>query len=70
MTPRPLREAAGHLHDRIFEPHTIARTEPHRNLRAPDSNDATTAAITALTVEAIQRRKVLGGLINEYQQAV
>ena len=48
------------------------RHRPHRarNLRAPDSNDATTAAITALTAEATQRRKVLGGLINEYQQAV
>jgi transposase InsO family protein len=48
------------------------RHRPHRarNLRAPDSDDIATAAITALTTEAIQRRKVLGGLINEYQQAV
>jgi hypothetical protein len=48
------------------------RHRPHRarNLRAPDSDDVATAAITALTTEAIQRRKVLGGLINEYQQAV
>ena len=48
------------------------RHRPHRarHLRAPDSDDIATAAITALTTAAIQRRKVLGGLINEYQQAV
>jgi putative transposase len=48
------------------------RHRPHRarNLRAPDSDDVATAAITALTTEAIQRREVLGGLINECQQAV
>ena len=47
------------------------RHRPHRarNLRAPDSGDVTTAAVTALTTAGIRRRKVLGGLINEYQQA-
>jgi putative transposase len=44
---------------------------PHRslNLRAPDSGDTTTAAITDLATARIRRRRVLGGLINEYQRA-
>jgi putative transposase len=47
------------------------RHRPHRarNLRAPDSGDVTTAAVTAPTTAGIRRRRVLGGLINEYQQA-
>ncbi len=44
---------------------------PHRarNLRPPDSNDITMAAITDLTTEKIRRRSVLGGLIHEYERA-
>jgi putative transposase len=44
---------------------------PHRarNLRPPDSDEITVAAITDLTTAAIGRRRVLGGLINEYQRA-
>jgi putative transposase len=44
---------------------------PHRarNLRPPDCCDSTTSAITDLTTANIQRRRVLGGLINEYQRA-
>ena len=43
---------------------------PHRarNLRPPDSDNIATA-ITDLTMARIRRRKVLGGLINEYQRA-
>ena len=43
---------------------------PHRarNLRPPDSHDIPTAPATDLTMARI-RRRVLGGLINEYQRA-
>jgi putative transposase len=44
---------------------------PHRarNLRPPDSDDITMTAITDLAVARIRRRRVLGGLINDYQRA-
>jgi putative transposase len=44
---------------------------PHRarNLRPPDSHDIPTAYATDLTTARIQRRRVLRGLINEYQRA-
>jgi putative transposase len=44
---------------------------PHRarSLRPPDSNDNTMAAITGLTTAGIRRRRVPGGLINEYERA-
>jgi len=44
---------------------------PHRarNLRPPDSAEITPAAITALTTSEIRRRRALGGLISEYEQA-
>jgi len=44
---------------------------PHRalNLRPPGSSERTSAAITGLTTAKIRCRKVLGGLINEYEQA-
>jgi hypothetical protein len=47
------------------------RHRPHRgrNLRPPDCDDITTAATSDLAAARIQRRRVLGGLINEYQQA-
>ena len=47
------------------------RHRPHRarNLRPPDCDDITTAAVTDLTTAKIRRRKVLGGLIHEYERA-
>jgi putative transposase len=44
---------------------------PHRarNLRPPDSDDISMTAITDATMPGIRRRKVLGGLINEYEWA-
>jgi putative transposase len=44
---------------------------PHRgrNLRPPDGGDSITAPVTDLATPRIQRRKVLGGLIHEYQRA-
>ena len=47
------------------------RHRPHRarNLGPPDSGDNPTAPASDLTMARIQRRRVLGGLINEYQRA-
>jgi putative transposase len=47
------------------------RHRPHwgRNLRPPDCDDITTAATSDLAAARIQGRRVLGGLINEYEQA-
>ena len=47
------------------------RHRPHRarNLRPPDSDDIPTAPATDLTTVRIWRRRVLGGVINEYQRA-
>jgi putative transposase len=44
---------------------------PHRarNLRPPHSHDIATATTTCLATARIQRRRIPGGLINEYQQA-
>jgi putative transposase len=44
---------------------------PHRarNLRPPDCDDITTAAITDLATARIRRHKILGGLIHEYDRA-
>jgi hypothetical protein len=40
-----------------------------RNLRPPDCGDLTTAPVTDLASARIRRHKVLGELINEYEQA-
>jgi putative transposase len=47
------------------------RHRPHgaRNLRPPDCADITAVAVTDLTTAKIRRRKVLGGLIREYERA-
>jgi putative transposase len=47
------------------------RHRPHRarNLRPPDRDDITTAAMTDLTTARIRQRRVLGGLINEYRRS-
>jgi len=44
---------------------------PHRarNLRPPDCDEITPIAPTDLTTARIRRRKVLGGLIHEYERA-
>ena len=43
---------------------------PHRarNLRPPDCDDITMATTTDLTAVKIRRRRVLGGLIHEYER--
>jgi hypothetical protein len=47
------------------------RHRPHRgrNLRPPDCDDITMAVTSDLAAARIQRRRVLGGLINEYERA-
>ncbi|GAA4632463.1 hypothetical protein GCM10023196_066020 [Actinoallomurus vinaceus] len=47
------------------------RHRPHqgRNLRPPDGGDGITAPVTDLAPGRIRRRKVLGGLIHEYDRA-
>jgi hypothetical protein len=47
------------------------RHRPHRarNLRPLDCDDITMATTTDLTAARIRRRKVLGGLIHEYERA-
>jgi putative transposase len=44
---------------------------PHqaRNLRPPDGSNDTTAPVTDLATARIRRRRVLGGLIHEYERA-
>jgi hypothetical protein len=46
-----------------------AVTLRRRNLRPPDIDDITTAPVTDLATARIRRRKILGGLINEYGRA-
>ena len=46
----------------------IARTGAG-NLRPPDCDDITMATTGDLAAARIQRRRVLGGLINEYERA-
>ncbi len=57
----PLNEYAVHYN----------RHRPHRarNVRPPDCADITAVAVTDLTTAKIRRRKVLGGLIHEYERA-
>ena len=63
--PRHLRavvdEYAGHYN----------RHRPHRarDLRPPDCDDITMAEIADLAAVRIRWRRVLGGLINEYERA-
>jgi putative transposase len=47
------------------------RERPHRarNLRPPDHDDSSAAPVTDYKTARIQRQRVLGGLINEYQRA-
>jgi putative transposase len=45
------------------------RSHQARNLRPPDADDIATAPVTDLAAARIRRRKVLGGLIHEYERA-
>jgi putative transposase len=63
--PRHLRVVLDEYatHDNRHRPHRA------RNLRPPDSDEIIMAAATDLAVARIRRRRVLGGLISEYQRA-
>jgi hypothetical protein len=50
---------------RVLEPDTHRA----RNLRPPDCDDITTIAVTDLTTVETRRRKIMGGLIHEYERA-
>jgi putative transposase len=60
-----------HLHT-VLDDYAVHYNQhrPHRalNLRPPDAGEITAAA-SAGTTGTIRRRRVLGGLINEYTQA-
>jgi putative transposase len=65
---------AGQRHLRAVLDEYVAHYNQHRphrarNLRPPDSNDITTAPVTDLATARIRRRKILGGLIHEYERA-
>jgi putative transposase len=65
---------AGRRHLRMVLDEYVAhynRHRPHRalNLRPPDGDEVTPAVIIDLTTARMRRRRVLGGLINEYERA-
>jgi putative transposase len=64
---------AGPRHLRAILDEYVAHYNQHRphrarNLRPPDCDD-TIAAIIDLTTARVRRRRVLGGLISEYERA-
>jgi len=63
--PRHLRAVL----DRYAVHYNCHRPHRARNLRPPDCGDTAPAAVTDLTAARIRRRRVLGGLINEYERA-
>jgi putative transposase len=63
--PRHLRAVL----DEYVEHFNQHRPHRSRNLRPPDHDPSTPAPATDLTASRIRRRKVLGGLIHEYQPA-
>jgi putative transposase len=65
---------AGERHPRLVLDQYVGHYNSHRphqdlNLRPPRSPDIPSATIPGLTTRKPRRRQVLGGLINEYQQA-
>jgi transposase len=72
VTDRMLIAGPRHLR-RVLEEYVahFDRHRPHRarNLRPPDHDDNGTAPLTDLEAARIRRRKVLGGLIHEYERA-
>ena len=66
-------------HRRVTAPATVLdeyalpynQRRPHRarNLRPPDYDDSATGPVIDLATARIRRKKVLGGLIHEYQRA-
>jgi putative transposase len=72
VTDRMLIAGPRHLHAVLNEygvHYDRHRRHRARRLRPPDRHDITTAAITDMTTARRRRRKVLGGLINEYRES-
>ncbi len=65
MGPRHLRTVL----DRYTVHYNQHRPHRARNLRPPDCGETAPATVTALTAARIRRRRVLAGLINEYEWA-
>jgi transposase InsO family protein len=72
VTDRMLITGPRHLHavlDAYVRHYNQHRPHRARNLRPPRAGEITPTAITDLATERIRRRRVLGGLINEYERA-
>jgi len=72
VTDRMLIAGLRHLRavlDEYAEHFNQHRPHRARNLRPPDHDASTTAPVTDLAAARIQRRKILGGLIHEYERA-
>jgi putative transposase len=72
VTDRMLITGPRHLHavlDEYVAYYNKHRPHRARKLRPPDYADSSTSPVTGPEVARIRRRKVLGGLIHEYQQA-
>jgi transposase InsO family protein len=72
VTDRMLIAGPRHLHA-ILDEYAVHYNEhrPHRgrNLRPPGADEITPPVAVDLAAPEIRRRRVLGGLINEYEQA-
>jgi putative transposase len=71
MTDRMLIIGPQHLCavlDRYAVHYNQHRPHRARNLRPPDCDGTAPAEVTDLTAAGIRRRRVLAGLINEYEQ--
>ena len=72
VTDRMLIAGSRHLRavlDEYVAHYNHHRPHRARNLRPPDCDDITMATTTDLTAARIRRRRVLGGLIHEYERA-
>jgi putative transposase len=72
VTDRMLITGPRHLHavlDEYAAHYNHHRPHRARNLRPPDCDDNTMATTTDVTAARIRRRRVLGGLIHEYERA-
>lgn len=61
-----------HLHailDEYAEHYNEHRPAPGRNLRPPGADEIALAVMVDVAAPKIRRRRVLGGLINEYGRA-
>jgi hypothetical protein len=55
--------------DEYVAHYTQHRPHRARNLQPPDHGDSVTVSVTDLAAARIRCRKVLGGLIHEYERA-